>query len=293
MKFVPNKISKVVGRQALKLDKASPKVLFVSGIAGFGATVVLASRATLKAEAVLAETQAQLDQVNELKHSAYSENDRKHDKLVVYVRGARGLVKLYAPTIIVGSLSVLALTKSHNILQNRVAGLTAAYAALESSYGRYRQNVVDKFGEGVDKELYEDSGKVDRINPETGKKEKVDVVGEGHASPYAKLFDETTSKRWSHVPEQNQFFITCQQNYANDLLRAQGHVFLNEVYDLLGLERTKEGSVVGWVAEGDGDGYIDFGVFENNLFTGKQFVTGNAGSVWLDFNVDGIIYDKI
>jgi hypothetical protein len=289
MKFVPNKVSSAVGRQALKLDKASPKLLFVSGMVGFGTTVVLASRATLKLEELVDETQAQLNQVNSIDHSDYTEKDRKHDRVVVYVRGARGLVKLYAPAIIVGALSVASLTKSHNILQNRVAGLTAAYAALEKSYARYRGNVVEKFGAEVDREFYEDSQKVQTVD---GKK-KEDAVGENQASPYARLFDESTSRRWSHVPEQNQFFITCQQNYANDLLRANGHVFLNEVLDMLGLDRCKEGAVVGWLKDGDGDNYIDFGVFHNGVYQAKRFVHGDERSVWLDFNVDGIVYDKI
>jgi hypothetical protein len=70
-------------------------------------------------------------------------------------------------------------------------------------------------------------------------------------------------------------------------------VFLNEIHDMLGLERTKAGAVVGWVMGGDGDERIDFGVFKANEYMGQEFVNGNERSILLDFNVDGVIYDKI
>ena len=98
---------------------------------------------------------------------------------------------------------------------------------------------------------------------------------------------------WSKEPEYNLIFLRCQQNYANDLLKARGHVFLNEVYDMIGVPRSKAGSVVGWILTGNaGDHFIDFGIFddEDNI---RDFVNGREGSILLDFNVDGVIYDKI
>jgi hypothetical protein len=98
---------------------------------------------------------------------------------------------------------------------------------------------------------------------------------------------------WQRQYGQNQFFINCQQNYANERLRARGHIFLNEVYDMLGFERTKQGAVVGWLLNGEGDGYVDFGVFKNNEDTVSRFLNHHERNILLDFNVDGIIYDKI
>jgi hypothetical protein len=103
------------------------------------------------------------------------------------------------------------------------------------------------------------------------------------------------SSSWNPEPEYNLIFLQCQQNWANDQLRTRGHVFLNEVYDMLGLERSKAGAVVGWVFTKDGstDNFIDFGVFNGETQISRDFVNGHEGAILLDFNVDGVIYDKI
>ena len=111
-------------------------------------------------------------------------------------------------------------------------------------------------------------------------------------SIYARFFDELSSS-WNPEPEYNNLFLRCQQNYVNDLLNARGHVFLNEVYDRLGIPRSKAGAVVGWTLHGEGDGYIDFGIFDGWKPKAREFVNGHEGAILLDFNVDGIIYDKL
>jgi hypothetical protein len=89
-----------------------------------------------------------------------------------------------------------------------------------------------------------------------------------------------------------------QQNFANDRLRAKGHLLLNDVYDSLGLPRTAAGCVVGWVKGGNGqttagDGYVDFGLFDPETQEIRDFFRGDNGALWLDFNVDGEVYKLI
>lgn len=62
---------------------------------------------------------------------------------------------------------------------------------------------------------------------------------------------------------------------------------------MLGIARTNAGQVVGWIyceKNPVGDNYVDFGIY--NL-QNEGFVNGNERSILLDFNVDGIILDKI
>jgi hypothetical protein len=85
-------------------------------------------------------------------------------------------------------------------------------------------------------------------------------------------------------------FLIGMQNHFNDMLRINHNVFLNEIYDALGFERTPIGALVGWTDDGDGDGFVDFGLFTNE---NARFVNRLEPVVLLDFNVDGVIYDKI
>ena len=290
MSLVPVAITKTVARNQLLLQKSSPTILFGAGVVGVVASTVLACRATLKMDDVLHEAQEKITFAKSLDHPQYSERDREKDIKVVKVQTAVKVVKLYGPAIIVGGLSVAALTSSHNILTRRNAGLTAAYAALEKGFNEYRSRVVAKYGEEEDRDLRYGTREI--TTKEKGKKEKtVTRVGLGDPSIYARFFD-VSSPSWDKEPEYNMIFLKCQQNYANDLLHSRGHVFLNEVYDMLGIQRSKAGAVVGWVM-GVGDDFINFGVFDDKSDKARDFVNGFEGSILLDFNVDGVIFDKI
>ena len=88
-------------------------------------------------------------------------------------------------------------------------------------------------------------------------------------------------------------FLRTQQNYANDLLKARGHLFLNEVYSMLGIPHTSAGAIVWWTIGAGGDNYVDFGIFTRDSQVVREFVNGYERSILLDFNVDGVIWDMI
>ena len=290
---IKNLVTSKVGRQILTVQKHSPALLFGAGVVGVAATVVLASRATLKLDEVLESAQDDLKTARTLEHVNYSNEDRKRDMVIIYVQTAGKIVRMYAPAFAVGVLSITALTGSHIILTRRNLAITAAYAALDKGFREYRQRVVDELGVGKDKDFR--YGLTDREIVEENEEGAVVKTVRDKAphglSVYARFFDEE-SINWVKTHSYNQMFIQCQQNYANDLLKSRGHIFLNEVYDMLGIPRTKEGAVVGWVM-GNGDDFVDFGVFEGDRHSGMRFVLGHERSILLDFNVDGIIYDKI
>ena len=290
MQWIPMAVSKALGRQALVLEKNSPAILFGTGIVGMVGSTVLACRATLKLEEVLDEGKENVKKAKTLEHEDYSEKDREKDLAIIHIQTSVKIVKLYGPAILLGGVSVAALTQSHSILNKRNAALTAAYAALEKGFAQYRQRVIEKYGEEEDRNFRYGSREVEVT--QDGKKKTVLRVGEGEPSIYARFFDPMSTK-WSKEPEYNLLLLKCQQNYANDLLRARGHVFLNEVYDMIGVPRSKAGSVVGWILVGNvKENWIDFGIWDddNNV---RDFVNGREASILLDFNVDGVIYDKI
>lgn len=282
---IPAHITQKVARQALILSKHSPRILFIGGLGGVITSTVLACRATLKITDVLDDAEATiLDIRSDLKDTP----GYRKDLAYAYGRVAYDVIKLYSPAIVVGSVSVAALTGSHVTLTRRNAGLTAAYAAMAKSFDEYRDRVRNDLGDDRERDIRHAVELVD--NPEkNGKSKKMAIADPNKMSPYARFFDEYSSS-WQKIPELNKVFLQAQQNYANHLLRARGHVFLNEVYDMLGLERASAGQVVGWIISETGDNFIDFGMYE---VRNAAFVNNLERSILLDFNVDGVIYDKI
>lgn len=303
VKALRNSITSKVGRQVLITQKHSPVLLFGVGAVGFVATVVLASHATLKMDQVLKEADEDNNKIKaaeNLEREDYTDEDSKKDRLLVRVKTASKIAQLYAPAFIVGVVSVGCLTGSHVILTRRNAALTAAYAAVEKGFKDYRARVVKEYGEDKDQEFR--FGVVEKeIAVETDEGIAVKTVREldkkQFPSIYARIFEKGASDNWSPEPSYNSMFIRSQQMYMNDLLNGRGHVFLNEVYDALGLSRTKAGAIVGWVRDNPrgGDSVIDFGVLngKRNGYMGQQFVNGAEKSTILDFNVDGIVYDLL
>ena len=302
-------MTRVAARGLLYIRKYSPEILLGLGITGFVGTNVLSSRASLKLEDALAEMSNDLKELeeaqtalNELTHLsvAYTERDYKIDLTRVYVRNTVRLVKLYAPSVVVGGLSIAALIGSHKILKDRNVALLAAYQAVSTAYKNYRGYVREDLGVDADrkyayglKEIDGEVTSVDKDGKEVTETKKM-LVSENPSgySPYARWFDEK-SLQWCKDNLANLAYLRGQQHYINDLLQNRGHVFLNEVYDAIGVPRSKEGAIVGWVLRGPGDGFVDFGMFDSDHPGSQQFINGWTDRILLDFNVDGVIYDKI
>jgi len=297
MKFLPQAVATFASRQALKTKKHSPTLLFASGIASMTASTVLACRATLRLEDALQTAKTDLERAQlamEKAPTAYSDKDKAHDTIIIYVRTAKTLARLYAPAILTGAAGIGALATSNKILTQRNLALTAAYAAVDEAFKSYREKVVAKYGKDEDRFFRYEAETVDVIDGDTNK-----VITTVRASPdnehsmYAKFFDELNAN-FNRDPEINLVFLRAQQTYWNDRLIAKGHVFLNEVYESLGMPHTRAGAIVGWVAgKGTGDDYIDFGIWNGSSESVVDFVNGREGAILLDFNVDGVIYDKI
>ena len=290
MKFVPDSVSRNVARKLLTAKKNSPHIFFAAGVAGVVTGTVMACRATLKLEETLDEIKQDFVNVKELgknkeQSEEYTQEEYYKDLGYVYAKGVLQVARLYGPSFVVGVISVAALTGSHVQLTRRNAALASTVAVVSKAFDNYRERVREELG--LDKELDIYHNAKEEYNPETSEISK--VVDPGEMSPYARFFDEC-SPNWIKNSEMNRIFIQMQQNYANHQLKARGHVFLNEVYDSLGLERSQAGAVVGWIYNGDGDNYIDFGLFEAR---NARFVNGIERSILLDFNVDGVIYDLI
>lgn len=308
VKEIINSVSYNAHRIGFKIKKASPEIMVVAGVVGVVTSTVMACKATTKVNDILEETRKQVDDVHNVLDSdvvsedEYNNDDAKKDLAIIYTQTGVKLIKLYAPSVIVGALSITGILASHKILKKRNVALTAAYATIDRSFKEYRGRVVERFGKELDRELrYNikaqeiEEKTVDKDGNETIEKKTISVVDPNMYSDYARIFDNG-SMGWTKDPEYNLMFLKLQQNQANDRLRAQGYLFLNDVYDMLGIPRTKAGQIVGWIYDEDnpvGDNFVDFGIYDIYNEKACDFVNGRERSIVLDFNVDGNILDMI
>lgn len=312
---ITNGITKTFHKIAFQAKKHSPEILIGVGVVGVVASTVLACKATTKLDSILNESKKKIDKIHEAAENPelaekYTEEDKSKDLAMTYTQTGLQVVKLYAPAALLGVASLGCIIGSHVVLRKRNVAIAAAYAAVDKGFKEYRKNVVGRFGEEVDKQLKYNlrSEEVEEtVVDEKGKEKKVkktvNVVDENlkNFSPHAKIFD-AQSINWEKNAQYNLMFLRAQQSYANDLLNSRGYLFLNEVFEMLGFEKTKSGQVVGWLRADMGgiDGYVDFGIFEGYRAAGPNPITQDARSfnaahepvIILDFNIDGPILDK-
>lgn len=293
-------------RLLLKGKKYSPEICIAVGIACGVTGLVLACKATLKAGDILDLHSDMMDKIQEAVECAenddeidYTKEDQQRDTFIAYAKTATGLAKLYSPAVIFEVSSIVLILSGFGIMRKRNIALVAAYNGLSETFEKYRKRVIEDFGEQYDEDVRNgvrrNAIKATEIG-DNGKKKKVDQevvtrVG-GPLSQYARCFDEKSLFHKKN-PELNLLFLRTQQNYANDILRIRGHLFLNEVYEMLDIPHSSEGAIVGWILEKGKPNFVDFGIYNLENDRNRRFVNGDEYSVWLDFNVDGIIFDKI
>lgn len=294
------KAANALTKFSAKTKAHSPEILLIAGIAGAVGTVILACVGTRKLDTVLEESKQRIDEVHET--TVVDENDKPtstSQKALVKAYAQTGLdfAKIYGPAVVMGSLSIYCLLSSHRIMKDRNESLAAAYTTVYTAFKQYRDRVTEKLGAEAEKEIRYavEKKKVEEVTTdEDGKQKKlkktIDIVT--MPSGYARFFDEC-SREWVKDPYMNLTFLRGKQAMLNNKLQSCGFVFLNEVYRELDMgEPSQEGQVVGWYYTPDHPSFIDFGIYDSNRHT-ERFVNGYERSILLDFNVDGVIIDKL
>jgi len=288
-------LPQILGRGGLYIKKYSPEILTGVGVVGVIATTVFASKATLKLEPIIDRLNGEVAVVKHMHEeqvTPYSDLEFAKDKTRAYTVAVVDVVKLYGPSITLGVVSISCIVGGHGIMRKRNVAMAAAYKAVESSFSEYRKRVAEEHG--ADKDIEYSRGiRHEEVTNEKGKKELVTTIDPNGYSKYARFFDEG-NRCWEGVAEYNLMWLRAQQDRANDILQSRGHIFLNEVYDLLALEHSHAGQVVGWVVrKTGGDNYVDFGIYNPKNSQAREFVNGHESAILLDFNVDGVILDLI
>lgn len=305
-------------------DNHKPEIKIVTGLVLVISGTVAAVVATTKVPDVVEKTKERLDTVHERMDDTkmaeengaavvveakghgvtiYSEKENQRALTKTYAVAGMELAKLYAPTIIstaVGSALILSGMKDQ---KDRNLAVALAYTAEHNAFKKYRDGVVERFGKEIDDELnlgikeetivedvVDENGEVHKVE----KKVKVASADPTLPSPYARYFDEL-SEAYENDHEVNLYFLKAQEAWANNVFHSQGYLTINEVYERLGIPKTRSGYEIGWIDEKDPNKptkYINFGIYDGRRAS-REFVNGYEKFILLDFNVDGYIRDKL
>lgn len=287
-----------------RVSKHAPTILSVAASAGVIGTGYLAWKAGTRFEDVEGRDWERR------KECIRNADNIPDEEVPAYERKLRILfildtAKTLAPAAIVGGATIAMIYFSNSISKKRLAALGAAYTVLQNAFDGYKKTMVDALGkETVEKivapklpnigktaeEILSSDNKSDAANVTDAVLNSVSAL-----SPYARIISEDSSNCWDTSEDYTSENIAAVQLWANRRLERKGHLFLNEVYDQLGLSRTREGSVVGWLKNSEnGDGYVSFGDYDSSIYrVPSDDYTRVDSNFILDFNVDGMIWDKI
>lgn len=312
-------VKSMANKGLFKVRKHSPEILLATGIISGIGGAISAYKAKPKIDSIVEAAARKKEEIVEAVEEYgytedYTEEDKKKDFAIIFTNTGLNIAREFAPAIGLGVLSVSCILASHNIMRRRNAALAAAYEILDYGFKSYRSRVIDRLGEEMDRELRFGAKEIEveetvigKDGKERKKTKKEKVIEDPYAdvSSYARFFD-AANPNWEKDSVYNLAFLKTQQAWANDLLRAKGYLFLNDVYKLLGFDDSRAGQMVGWVYDPDGtkhgkhwptdkpwDNYIDFGIYEAKRMANRDFVNGYEDVILLDFNVDGNILELI
>lgn len=304
-------ITRTVKTSGLILKKHSPEILIGVGIVATIGAVVSAVVATKKVQPVIEEGKGDINKVKDMygpkeeiayddefnnvpiHYDAHEHYPRELTK--AYLKCGAKITLRYIPTAVLTTTAIGAFLGAYGIVNRRNVALTAAYTAVNEAFNVYREAVKKELGEEKDHQFLQGLSETTVTNEDGSVSTELVPVGPKNAedySQYSVFFDES-NPNWRPSAEANKAFLRCQQNFANEILRVDGHLFLNKVYDLLGMPHTSAGAIVGWVVGEGNQNHVDFGIFDPSSEAARAFINGYEQNILLDFNVDGIIYDLI
>ena len=276
-----------------------PEALLFAGILGFGAALYFACKSTTQLDKTLDDIQQDIDVVKR-KAEAYQMDQKqvKRDLTFTYINGAMRILKLYSTPTALFIFSTACVTKSYKIVRTDNILLATEIKGLEHIFDKYRNNVIEELGLDADRRFYHGIKTQDiEIEDEEGKKKKVknQEVFVDDPNGYAFYFDETCQPLYTGNMDLDESNLKRIQSYLTDLLYARGpkgHVFLNEVHDMVCHKRNTIGQFAGWLGGDRGkDGYIDLRI--QRVMAWDEDAKKYVEKLLIDPNVDGNIVDYI
>lgn len=305
----------------------APEIMIAGSIIAGGAALFFTAKGTMKLDKILDDHDERVNNVKKnyipkeelekveddgepIKFEVeVTEEERKSynkDLTREYVKTVGSVALAYAPAAGLAVASAALSIGAHGIMRKRLVVAVTALESVSAAFAEYRQRVKDAYGEEAEHDILvgkqvntvevEEVGK----NGKTKVVKKQEVTVDGISSPFSRFFDKSVTKFWNSdevgTREYNKEFLVGAEKALNLQLRCEGFVFLNDALEHLGYPKTPEGQLYGWLDKTEeGDGYISFGLkddSEDPVFLRPEDDASND-SWLLDFNVDGVIVDKI
>ena len=304
MKFELTSISRTICTIGAKVKKAAPTIAVITGTAcGIGATVT-AVKETLTVGAIMTEykeTAKTIDDVEERINNGeeiYFTNKKTNkteletveylnrDRKVLKIQTVAKLAKHYKFTIALSALSVVLVLSGYGEMKKRFVGAVAAYEGL------YRTYIKTK------KEAEKNSKKTEMPDINDKNEEQKDTSSEVKSrvddSDFCRIFDKSSSM-YRENREMNLGYLKSVEKYCTNLLHIRGHLFLNEVYDALGMSHTETGALCGWLYNSnDGDNFVSFNIDEALCeYNYADDIYPVDPEIFMYFNCVGPIYNRI
>lgn len=308
-------VRSLAGTTAIAAKKHAPELLVATGIGGFILTIAETVKATNNTNDILERKDALTKQIEEGRGTeGYSEKDYAFDLKAVKNQTRWDLVKTWTPVATTTVVSAACVLSGFNILNGRYVATAAAYKTLEAGYQRYRENVIGEFGRDTDwrmahsikaEELAEERKKQEEIR-ENEKRNKKRVPRTQYSKGISnQIFDCHSSIYWKKfwIPSQAIDWVQMAESKLQDKVNIEGFAFLNDAYEMLGMPKTSQGAILGWIntprnKHNETGRRVSLG-FANNETPEDEIRRIHASPsneemyIWITPNCDGVIYQLI
>lgn len=310
-----NKMTQVFNRFGFWARRKSPELLVIGAIIAAAGSIILAVKATPKAEMVLERANKNIKRIktdmndqNKLSNNEYSISLGKKELTGVYAKTSLNLCKLYLPTAIGFGLTVVGILSSHKIVKGRNMALAAAYTTLENGYRSYRERVAAKVGESVEKDIFRNIYSEEKEIKEENKNGEEVTKKINKNGPHIKVDSDFTviydqnSKDWLRDTNMVLNNLAMKEKWLNQKLIYSGALFLHEVYEELGIDiyslgekKAQASRILGWIYDPKDDNlsnHVSMGLFDtmgNRNEYAMNALRNNDQELFLEFNVDGDI----
>lgn len=238
--MLPMPIGSVYGSVKLFVIKNAPTLLVAGGTALMAASTGLAVKASFDSmNKVIVPHIVKTSEIDA--DETMSEDEKETAKDELKKQTAVDTAKTFLPAVGVMIAGIACIAAGHTMQLKRLAGLSAALAAVKLENEQLK---ADAAGEEIEPVTVTHEGKTDVVRTEV----------DGHLLPVEDFRNRVfgpENKNWDPAPVVCENFLNAVERHANDQLRWKGHLFLNEVYKMLGMPETRLGAVMGWSKKAD------------------------------------------